>query len=501
MDIGQKKLSQVYKYFLNQSGTNAITLGDGSAVNWNVGGVVALTGNQGINGEKYFNNTITAPNIYINNPVSDSSLEIGGAGNVYIDLKKPNTDDFNLRIATDGSAGILNAQTGPLVFQTNNGNARLNITQAGNVGIGTTNPTCKLHIIRTGGQNSDGEVSYSDGTQWTRLNSNTTTNAYNSLVQAGDHSIIWGNSASAPELGSMVIGPWSNSAKGLRITNSGNVGIGTSSPIHKLTVNGEITSTALEIGNIRMIGGNYGAFFRNDGDAFYLLSTSGGHQYEGWNTNRPFVYNLSDGRVYINSITALLNGNIGIGTANPTSKLHVVGNSYTNGTLSADSASFGLTSLNRTDISNEGGQLDFKRANDNVSLWHIDVYGSTDDADLRVFANTGPTAIRATTLGQVAFSYLDQSVVTNFNIELNKYAVRRATCSAAAHTITTTVPIAGTRATLILVGYATTSVITFSTGFKTSATLSVTNTKTFVMEFVSDGTNMLEVSRSLGFTS
>ena len=115
----------------------------------------------------------------------------------------------------------------------------------------------------------------------------------------------------------------------VRFKSDGNVGIGTNSPTNKLTVNGEITSSAIEYGNIRMIGGSYGSFFRNDGYHFWLLSTSAGSQYEGWNTFRPFFYSLSDGTTYlggtntITALTALTNGNVGIGTNSPTSKLEI----------------------------------------------------------------------------------------------------------------------------------------------------------------------------------
>jgi hypothetical protein len=58
MDLGLFNVSDTYQYVLNQSGTNTITLGNGSAVNWNAGGVVALTGNQTISGTKTFNSSI-----------------------------------------------------------------------------------------------------------------------------------------------------------------------------------------------------------------------------------------------------------------------------------------------------------------------------------------------------------------------------------------------------------------------------------------------------------
>ncbi|HFX8077338.1 TPA: tail fiber domain-containing protein [Escherichia coli] len=47
----------------------------------------------------------------------------------------------------------------------------------------------------------------------------------------------------------------------------------------------------------RMIYGNYGAFWRNDGGKVYLLSTAENDKLGGWNGNRPFIYDLTNGKV------------------------------------------------------------------------------------------------------------------------------------------------------------------------------------------------------------
>lgn len=46
-----------------------------------------------------------------------------------------------------------------------------------------------------------------------------------------------------------------------------------------------------------MIYGNYGAFWRNDGQNVYLLSTAENDKFGGWNGYRPFIYNLGSGNV------------------------------------------------------------------------------------------------------------------------------------------------------------------------------------------------------------
>ncbi|WP_077167530.1 tail fiber domain-containing protein [Escherichia coli] len=61
--------------------------------------------------------------------------------------------------------------------------------------------------------------------------------------------------------------------------------------------NGEYVATNHNA--FRMAYGNYGAFWRNDGTKVYLLSTAENDKYGGWNTYRPFIYDLSSGNVQL----------------------------------------------------------------------------------------------------------------------------------------------------------------------------------------------------------
>ncbi|HED1612505.1 TPA: prophage tail fiber N-terminal domain-containing protein [Escherichia coli] len=61
---------------------------------------------------------------------------------------------------------------------------------------------------------------------------------------------------------------------------------------------------------IRMIGGEYGALWRNDGTKTYLLLTNQGDVYGGWNTLRPFAIDNATGELVIGTkLSASLNGN------------------------------------------------------------------------------------------------------------------------------------------------------------------------------------------------
>ncbi|ENX6996678.1 prophage tail fiber N-terminal domain-containing protein, partial [Escherichia coli] len=61
---------------------------------------------------------------------------------------------------------------------------------------------------------------------------------------------------------------------------------------------------------IRMIGGEYGALWRNDGAKTHLLLTNQGDVYGGWNTLRPFAIDNATGELVIGTkLSASLNGN------------------------------------------------------------------------------------------------------------------------------------------------------------------------------------------------
>ncbi len=85
---------------------------------------------------------------------------------------------------------------------------------------------------------------------------------------------------------------------------------------------------------------------------------------------------------------------------------------------------------------------------------------------------------------------LAQALATNINTKLTVTAAR---------TLTTTVPAAGTRcAVLILTSGTTSYVVTFGTGFKPTGTLATgtTSARIFVVNFISDGTNLYEAGRT-----
>jgi hypothetical protein len=87
-----------------------------------------------VHGSSMFTNTV---NIVNNDTNAYAHLEMGGAAGAYIDLKSPNSDDYDLRFITTGSGGSI---------QVAGGSEGMTFLSDGKIGIGETSPSYKLHV-------------------------------------------------------------------------------------------------------------------------------------------------------------------------------------------------------------------------------------------------------------------------------------------------------------------------------------------------------------------
>jgi hypothetical protein len=138
--------------------------------------------------------------------------------------------DFQIGFTGTNTGGLPNFSSTPL-------DAKFTIKNTGKIGIGKINPTLKLDVYTDG---MDGiQISHSGG-NWTRsfayLESNM---AYNNISLAGDAALIFGKDSGTT--GGFVLAPMlGGGASGLRISNTGNVGIGvTDTKGYRLAVGGK----------------------------------------------------------------------------------------------------------------------------------------------------------------------------------------------------------------------------------------------------------------------
>ena len=284
-----------------------------------------------------------------------------------------------------------------------------------NVGIGTA-PTNNLDLYTTA-VGTGGATIRSAGGGFLRMLPSASAGNYNSITSAGDTALIFSNGTQGQ--GRLVIAPWASATSGLvisgssanvgigtaspayaldvngdirgnswigrsniatptadaalfrpadnsialstantervRINSSGNVGIGTTNPTTKLTVNGAttITGSSTIIGNL-VVGQN-----SNSSTAARIDLTAGGNGFDSlidfgyydtfdasiWNIGRKgstgafFISNYSSGPE-VNVVTINTSNNVGIGTTSPTAgyRLHVSGSVLSN--VSSGNTSF-----------------------------------------------------------------------------------------------------------------------------------------------------------------
>jgi len=165
--------------------------------------------------------------------------------------------------------------------------------KGGNVGIGTTAPTDKLHIVGTSGNT----LRIEDG------------NEAAGRVLVSDAS---GNAAWTDATALVNDGDWNLSGNNLISAVTGNVGIGTAAPTQKLDVRGNMRlgdgTTAEQDINFVSANGDWEVGTDNSGNG-----TAG---------NQFYMYN---GSSYVFTAQAGT-GNVGIGTTAPTHSLHVIKN-------------------------------------------------------------------------------------------------------------------------------------------------------------------------------
>ena len=271
-----------------------------------------------------------------NGPYTGFGPKISFNSNIYYGAATGNPAGIIETAYIGAVMGTTYATNSDLVLATRDGatsvTEKMRILGNGNVGIGTTSPVSKLHVVGEarvytgsslgywgvdagnsyvyfGTNTSNYSLSFqTSGTERMRIDSSGNaifTKSGGAYLQLKDASAVRG-AINVETSDGLVFTTGSSFTERMRINSSGNVGIGTTMNINKLDV----------AGNINVQGGNGSYLTFNNGDANIVINNNG--------SGKDLSFKTYDGSSNSERMRIDKDGRVGIGLTNPTAKLQVV---------------------------------------------------------------------------------------------------------------------------------------------------------------------------------